>query len=113
MILSRVRTAFVVALVLLVGCGGPQIPPQQNYATIVGRVYDASSNQPVAGAGVVVDVILNATSGADGTYRIANVPIGSYQMTVTPPQGYTGPSTQQGSVAAGETVTIDIPLTKR
>ncbi|MBV9440648.1 MAG: carboxypeptidase regulatory-like domain-containing protein [Candidatus Eremiobacteraeota bacterium] len=114
MLLSRVRPALA-ALALLAGCGGPQIPPAQNYATIAGRVYDASSNQPVSGVTVRVDVVLVATSGSDGMYKVANVPIGQYELSVSAPQGYTvsGSVPTQGSVAAGESVTIDIPLSKQ
>jgi hypothetical protein len=98
---------------VLAACGGPQVPAAQNYPTIRGRAYDSATNQPVAGVGVTVATILTATTGADGTYRIANVPIGSYTLIVSPPQGYSAPQqpTYNGSVASGETAVIDIPLT--
>lgn len=113
--MTRVRFAVLaLPLVLLSACGGPQIPPAQNYATIRGRAFDSATNQPVAGVLVTVDTILTATSGSDGTYRIANVPIGQYTLIPQAPQGYTAPSQSlyNGSVAAGESVTIDIPLAK-
>jgi hypothetical protein len=111
---NRARFAvLVLASAMLAACGGPQVPPAQNYPTIRGRAYDTATNAPVAGVTVTVATILTATTGADGTYRIANVPIGSYTLIVSPPQGYTAPPqpTYSGSVASGETAVIDIPLT--
>ena len=111
--MTRTRFAvLVLASAMLAACGGPQVPPAQNYPTIRGRAYDAATNQPVAGVVVTVATILNATTGIDGTYRIVNVPIGSYTLIVSPPQGYTAPPqpTYNGSVASGETAVIDIPL---
>jgi hypothetical protein len=111
---NRARFALLLPVVaVLAACGGPQIPPSQNYPTIRGRAFDSATNQPVAGVGVTVSTILTATTGADGTYRIPNVPIGSYTLIVSPPRGYTAPPQPQynGSVASGETAVIDIPLT--
>lgn len=112
------RSRFVLALTLAVGvaaCGGNQIPPAQNYGTIGGRAYDSASNQPVAGVVVTVDAILTATTGPDGSYKIVNVPLGQYEMQPSPPQGYSvDPSSQfDGSIAAGEVLSVDIPLTKQ
>ena len=112
--MNRARFALLVPVVaVLAACGGPQVPAAQNYPTIRGRAYDTATNQPVAGVGVTVATILTATTGADGTYRIVNVPIGSYTLIVSAPQGYTAPPqpTYNGSVASGETAVIDIPLT--
>jgi len=100
-------------LVGLAGCGGPAIPPAQNYATITGRVYDAASNAPVPGAVVTGSVILTTTSATDGTYKIANFPIGPNELQVTPPAGYTAVQSQYSiSPQKGETLTIDIALKK-
>jgi hypothetical protein len=112
----RARFAvLVLATSVLAACGGPSVPPAMNYATIRGRAYDSATNAPVAGVQVVVDTILTATTGSDGTYRIVNVPIGQYSLVVQPPQGYGAPSqpAYNGSVATGETASIDIPLTKQ
>lgn len=113
---TRARFALLaLGCALVAACGGGQVPPAQNYATIRGRAYDAATNQPVAGVGVTVDVIITATTGGDGTYRLPNVPIGQYgPLQIQPPAGYTVQASPlyQGSVASGETITVDIPLTK-
>ena len=100
------------ALAVLSACGGPQVPPAANYGTIVGRAYDTTTNQPVAGVLVAVDTILTATTGADGTYRIGNIPLGTYTLRPQAPQGYNAPlqATYDGSIAAGQVITVDIPL---
>ena len=111
--MTRARFALMAVLVGLAGCGGPAIPPAQNYATITGRVYDAASNAPVPGAVVTGSVILTTTSATDGTYKIANFPIGPNELQVTPPAGYTAVQSQYSiSPQKGETLTIDIALKK-
>lgn len=102
-------------LALLAACGGPQVPAAQNYGTIQGRAYDTATNQGVGGVQVSVDVIDNATTGGDGTYKIVNIALGEYDLTVTAPQGYTVGSIPDanGSIVAGQSITIDIPLTKQ
>jgi Carboxypeptidase regulatory-like domain len=114
--LSRARlilTALTGAL-LLSACGGPQIPPAQNYGVIRGRAYDVATNQPVAGVVVTTFTILSGTTGSDGTYRIGNIPPGQYNVQAQPPQGYAlqSPAQISGSIALGETITVDIPLVK-
>ncbi len=113
--MTRARIA-VLALSLgaLAACNGNGVPPAQNYAVITGRAYDTASNQPVAGVTVTVDTILTATTGNDGTYRIVNVPIGSYHVGVIPPSGYAAAANplDDGSVTAGQTITVDVPLNK-
>jgi hypothetical protein len=44
-----------------------------------------------------------------------NVPLGQYEMQPSPPQGYSvDPQSQfDGSIAAGEVLSVDIPLTKQ
>ncbi len=99
----------------LAACGGPLIPPAQNYGTITGRAFDSSTNQPVAGVVVTVDTILTAATGSDGSYKILNIPLGSYSLIASAPQGYQVGALPyaSGSISAGQTIPIDIPLTKQ
>ena len=109
------RSGFVAPLaaaVLLVACGGPAIPPAQNYATVYGRVYDAATGAGVAGAIVTVDVVGTVTSGPDGSFSAADVPIGPTDVTVVPPNGYVlAAAVPTFSVVAGDRFQLDIPLT--
>jgi hypothetical protein len=96
---TRLRFALLVLpLALLAGCGGPSVPPAANYGSISGRVYDATTNQPIAGVLVSVDTILNATTA------------------VQAPSGYAAPNFNappySGSIDNGQTITVDIPLNK-
>ena len=112
--MNRVRSGFlIIVAALLAGCGGNGIPPAQTYAVVTGRAYDVATNQGVPGVTINVDVVLSATTAADGTYRITSVPVGQCQIySVTPPSGYAvqGALPACGSVTAGQVVTVDIPL---
>jgi hypothetical protein len=114
------RRAFVVLSLLGLlgpaGCGPTQIPPAQNYATVAGRVYDASTNAPVAGAVVHVDFVNTVTTGPDGSYVANNVPLGQTDVCVDAPSGYAPPPcpvTASFSLGAGQRFQLDIPLTHR
>lgn len=91
----------------LIGCG-PGIPPQQNYATIYGVVYDGTTGQPLAGVTVTVDSVLTTTSASDGTFSVANVPIGPFTVV----EGANGfvPHQDQGTVAAGDHFLLNVNL---
>jgi hypothetical protein len=111
--MKRACFAFAALVVGLSGCGGPAIPPAQNYATVTGRVFDVATNAPVAGAVVTGSVILTSTTADDGKYKITNFPIGPNEVQVTPPAGYAAVAPQYSiSPQKGETLTLDIPLKK-
>ncbi len=111
--MKRARFGLLIVLVGLAACGGPAIPPAQNYATIKGRVYDADTNAALAGVVVTGSVVLNATSASDGTYTIKNFPIGPNELQVAAPSGYRAAQSQYSiSPQAGETLTVDIALKK-
>jgi predicted small lipoprotein YifL len=100
------------ALVPLAACGGPAVPPAQNYAIVFGRVFDASTNAGVAGAIVTVDVVNAITTGPDGSYSVSNVPIGQTDVVVAPPAGYGAAQPAPFSVTPGERFQLDIPLSR-
>jgi len=109
----RRLVALVIFAAVLTGCGMPNLPPAQNYATVTGRVLDAATNNPVAGAVITVSIVLTATSGSDGSYRIINVPIGQNEVQVQAPSGYVAQQTQYPiAPQPGETVTVNILLNK-
>ena len=105
---AAVLVAGLVALTL-VACT-PAIPPQQNYATVSGIVYDGTTGQPLVGASVTIDSVLTTTTGSDGTFMIANVPIGPYSV-IYAAQGFVQHQ-DQGSVAAGDKLQLSVSLYK-
>jgi type 1 fimbria pilin len=106
----RRALAALVFLMALAACNSPAVPPQQNYATIYGTVYDGASGQPLSGATVVIDSVLTATSGANGTFTVGNVPLGPFTAVTTAP-GYQQHQ-DQGTVAAGDRFLLNVSLYK-
>jgi hypothetical protein len=96
---------------LLVGCQG-DIPPVAKYAVVFGRVYDATTNAPLAGVTVTVDAVDVATTASDGTYRVDTIPIGPTDVVIGAPPGYAvgDPSILSFSVRAGDQYRLDVPL---
>ncbi len=79
---------------------------------IVGRVVDAVTRAPVAGATVFVEsTVLNTRTGTDGFYSIFNVPAGVCVVRVES-NGVLSVK-QRVTVIAGQTVTVDIKMTPR
>ncbi|MBC8086199.1 MAG: SusC/RagA family TonB-linked outer membrane protein [Phycisphaerae bacterium] len=77
--------------------------------TVAGRVTDAASRNTVAGASVLIEgSSLGASTGADGRYRITNVPAGT-QTLVVRRIGFAG-LRQTVTVTADGEVTSDFAL---
>jgi len=78
---------------------------------IRGRVIDAYTQQPVAGATVVVESVqLGTRTGSDGAYTISGVPAGVHTVRVE--SNGRVPARQQVTVAAGKTTTADFQLAR-
>ena len=105
----RQLAAGAVLIAAIAGCG-PGVPQQQNYATIYGVVYDGTTGQPLPGATVTVDSVLTATSGADGSFSVADVPIGPFTV-VESANGFQQHQ-DQGTVAAGDHFLLNVSLYK-
>ncbi len=100
-------STLIVSLVSLALAGS--LSAQDQTGRIAGRVLDAMSQQAIANVNIVVEgQALGAMSGNDGTYAVRDVPAGTYQLTATS-IGY-GPLTQEVTVTAGETATVDFSL---
>ncbi|MBX6330319.1 MAG: SusC/RagA family TonB-linked outer membrane protein [Gemmatimonadaceae bacterium] len=83
---------------------------QRETGTISGRVTDQATQQPLAGAQVLLTGTTRGTITNDrGEYRLADVPAGSVQIRVLR-IGYAG-ATRTVAVTAGETATADVALT--
>jgi len=93
----------VVLLVCAVSAGAAQ------QGAIAGRVTDRVTQQPVVGAEVLVlGTNLGGRAGQDGRYRISNISAGQYTLQVRL-IGYATAS-QQVSVTAGQTATVDFAV---
>ncbi len=106
------KQAAFAALIALILIGCDDVPSVAKYAVVYGRVYDATTNLPLAGVTVTVDSVDVATTADDGTYSIANVPIGPTDVAVNPPTGYAlgDTSVLTFSVRPGDKYRLDVPL---
>jgi iron complex outermembrane receptor protein len=82
----------------------------QTTGKIAGTVFDAQTNEPLAGANVVVE---NASMGAsvaeDGSFFIINVPTGTYTISVQM-IGYETVKIEHFRVSVNRTASIEIDL---
>jgi TonB-linked SusC/RagA family outer membrane protein len=76
---TLVAGALVFGALLVVGAAASPVAAQTG--TIVGQVTDSRSTQPLGLTAITVEgTRLGATTGADGRYRIANVPTGRHSL---------------------------------
>jgi outer membrane receptor protein involved in Fe transport len=97
--------------VLVTAAGQVTVVPAKQVAggTVVGRVADAKSGQPIAGASVAIAATRwRATTGEDGRYRLEEVAAGTYTLTVRR-IGYVT-STVSVTVTADREATADVRL---
>lgn len=98
-----------VALVLLLGVP-VHVAAQQQTGIVEGTVLDARTGEPLTGAQVsVVETTLGTLSGENGSFRIANVPVGTQLVRAQ----FLGFATEgrEVEVSAGEVVTVEFTLT--
>ena len=76
--------------------------------SVTGTVTDTATGQPVAGATVAVPG-LSLTTGSDGSYTLAGLPAGSYQVSVSD-YGYQDAAATV-TVTAGQATTDNVQLT--
>jgi TonB-linked SusC/RagA family outer membrane protein len=106
----HVRWAAPLALIAALVAPAPSGAAQEARGTITGRVTDRATGQPLAGAQVfIVGTQRRTVTGDEGSYRLASVPSGRVQLRVAR-LGY-GASTQETTLAAGATATLDFALT--
>jgi subtilisin family serine protease len=75
---------------------------------VAGTVVDAHTGQAVAGVTIVLDGHATATSAADGTFALHDVPAGTYDLTATAEDHH--PHAETVTVDAGQTTDLDIGL---
>lgn len=82
---------------------------QQGTGTVVGKVIDGTTQQPIPGVEIAVPATpYRVTTGTDGTFHLAGLPAGAHQLRAAR-IGYS-PSTQAVTVTANGTVTADFTL---
>jgi len=106
--LRKVHRIFACAAIAVLTACNNAVPPEQNYATITGVITDGTTGQPIVGAIVTVDSVLTATTGADGSYTIPNIPVGPFTASET--AGGFQDHQDQGTVAAGDHFTLNATL---
>ncbi len=77
--------------------------------TLNGMVTDDDTGDPIEGATVQIGA-RSGTTAADGTYSIANVPVGTYDVTASK-TGYTSSTVSDITITDGDTTTQDFTLT--
>lgn len=109
---SMVRVAMVVLLTLWAPRQGTaQRAPQPATGTIVGRIVDAGTGQPLVGAQVTaVGTGIGATTNMDGRYALARVPSGPRSIQVLF-IGYSDKTVENVIVPAGATASQDVAMT--
>ena len=89
------------------GAEAPQTPPGPG-GTVSGHVYHSVTTKPIAGATVLIEgTTLEATSAADGSFSIANVPAGDHHLLVVA----TGFMPARADLRVDSTgVSLDVPI---
>lgn len=98
------------ASLALGACNTDNLPPPGQFATVSGVISDRATRQPVAGAVVIVDTVLTATTDASGKFTIAKVPAGTLDFTVKA-TGYKIVSSTT-TVTPGQPFTLNLALDK-
>jgi outer membrane receptor protein involved in Fe transport len=102
---TRIAAGTFASLLICVFCAAAQ---QQ--AALAGRVLDADTRKPLAGATVkVVGTYYGAVTKSDGTYQIRKVDAGTYTIEVSL-LGYSKVQRTGVRVAAGETLELNFEL---
>ncbi|MEO5814576.1 MAG: SusC/RagA family TonB-linked outer membrane protein [Gemmatimonadaceae bacterium] len=108
----RCTSVSVLASVLALCASAPSEAQQRETGTISGIVTIGVTGASVAGAQVgIAGTQLGATTGAEGRFTIANVPVGSQAVQVRM-IGYTA-TERTVTVVRGETATLNVQLSTR
>lgn len=103
----RITPGVAGAALLLAGGAGDGVA--QGTGTIVGRVVDAATGEPIASAQVsIVGTSLHSVTAAQGWYLIPDVPAGTHEISAAG-AGYS-PITQQVEMEARRGVVVDLSL---
>ena len=104
----RAFAALAFAVLALSACDNGDLPPAAGYAPISGTITDAVTQKPIAGATVVVDTVLTATTDDKGNFTIAKVPSGIVDYVVHA-SGYADVSAT-GNIEPGKTFQLNVAM---
>lgn len=99
----------LLALLLTASASAQSQPDSTEVGTIMGRVLDAETGEPLVGATVwLVGTRIGAATDLEGRYEISVVPAGQYAVRAS----YTGyePVEVDVTAASGETLRLDLSL---
>jgi iron complex outermembrane receptor protein len=106
--MRRTLPLFFAALLLF--ATPPRAQAQQPTGTVTGRITDADTGDPLPGVNVALEgTERGAATGAEGRFRLAGVPAGTYTLAVSF-LGYTA-RRREITVERGQTITADFALT--
>lgn len=104
------KMSSVLTLMLLSGLLSAQTQSAPGSGTIRGKIVDADTKAPLAGANVsVLNTILGASSDIDGSFVIPDVPVGSYTLSFDY-LGYAPVGRTDIIVRPGRITTVDMEL---
>jgi len=82
----------------------PTTPPSATTGSLIGKVYDAVTNQPIEGASIALAGGPSTTTGGNGAFTITDIPPDTYEVTIAAPDYI--PQVYQAMIMAG--VTTDV-----
>jgi predicted small lipoprotein YifL len=100
--------AAAVAVLALGACDNGDLPPAAGFAPVSGTVTDAATQQPIAGATIIVDTVLVATSDAKGTFSIDKIPSGIVDYVIKA-KGYAD-IVATGNAEPGKTFVVTVAM---
>ena len=107
--MSIYRTVLCILLIILGVCGASYEAAAQSTGTIAGRVMDAETGEPLAGANVAVESTgRGAAARQGGSFVISGVPVGTYTLQARF-VGYE-PQSEEITVPADDTVRVRFTL---
>lgn len=106
----KMRTVAVAAMLCLAAILVPGLLHAQEQGNITGTVIDVETNEPLIGARVaVVNTTRGAVTQSDGSFTIANLKPGTYDLAITS-LGYFDDTVRSVVVRVGQTGVWDVKL---
>lgn len=82
----------------------PTTPPATLTGSLIGKVYDAATDQPIQGASITLASGPSATTGSNGAFTITDIAANTYEITIAA-SGYIA-QTYQVMIMAGVTINM-------